>query len=257
MTAATALTLTAEANVLNRLALRDQLITEHLHLVQAIAGHMQRSMSAHVEVDDLVHAGMMGLFDAATKFQSEKEVSFASYAKHRIRGAILDSLRQMDFASRDLRKQLKRMQAVSQELAVRLHREPTEGEVANEMGLDERRWQALMVDFRNLGGAAKQQRAEREDQRTPEVPCAPTEVPDQVFAKRQMKNKLGILLQSLPERYQQVVTMYYEGDMTMKEIGDSLGVNESRVSQIHKNALMRMQMVLTSNGVTSTSAFVQ
>ena len=82
-------------------------------------------------------------------------------------------------------------------------------------------------------------------------------MPDQVFAKRQLKNKLGAIMQSLPERYQQVVTMYYEGDMTMKEIGDSLGVNESRVSQIHKSALMRMQVVLTSNGVTSTSAFVQ
>ncbi len=254
---ATALTLTAEANVLSSLALRDQLITEHLHLVRAIASHMQRSMSAHVEVDDLVHAGMMGLFDAATKFQSEKEVSFAGYAKHRIRGAILDSLRQMDFASRDLRKRLKRVQSVSQELAVRLHREPTEAEVASEMGLDQRRWQALMVDFRNLGTMAQQQRPEREDQRTTEIPCAPTEVPDQVFAKRQMKNKLSTVLQSLPERQKQVVTMYYEGNMTMKEIGDNLGINESRVSQIHKSALLRMQVVLSSNGVTSTSAFVQ
>ena len=237
-------------------ATRDELISENLHLVTAIASHMQRSMSVHVEVDDLVHAGMMGLFEAATKFDSEKEVSFPAYAKHRIRGAILDSLRQLDFASRDLRKRLKQVQSVTRELAGKLHREPTEAEVAKEMGLDSRRWQALMVDFHNLGGAATQARAEREDQRTPEVPCAATEIPDQVFARKQMKLTLGSVLQGLPERYQQVVTMYYEGDMTMKEIGDCLGVNESRVSQIHKSALTRLQTALTCNGVGSASAFI-
>lgn len=237
-------------------ATRDELITENLHLVTAIASHMQRSMSVHVELDDLVHAGMMGLFEAATKFDAAKEVSFAGYAKHRIRGAILDSLRQLDFASRDLRKRLKLVQSVTRDLTGKLHREPTEDEVAAEMGLDSRRWQALMVDFRNLGAAATQARPEREDQRIPEVPCASTDIPDQVFARAEMQQKLGSVLQALPERYQQVVTMYYEGDMTMKEIGDLLGVNESRVSQIHKSALMRMQVVLASSGVASSSAFV-
>ncbi len=236
-------------------ATRDQLITENLHLVHSIASHMKRSMSVHVELDDLVHAGMMGLFDAATKFSADKEVSFAGYAKHRIRGAILDSLRQLDFASRDLRKRLKMVGTVTRELAAKLHREPREEEVAAEMGLDSKQWQALMVDYHNLGAAAMT-RAERDDQRTPEVPCAATEVPDQVFARREMRHKLSTVLQALPERHQQVVTMYYEGDMTMKEIGESLGVNESRVSQIHKSALLKMQAVLASSGVSSAAAFV-
>lgn len=237
-------------------ATRDALITGNLHLVSAIASHMQRSMSVHVEVDDLIHAGMMGLFEAASKFDSEKEVSFPAYAKHRIRGAILDSLRQLDFASRDLRKRLKLVGSVTRDLANKLHREPTEQEVAQEMGLDSRRWQALMVDFRNLGSAATQSRTEREDQRIPEVPCAGSQIPDALFARKQMQHKLGSVLQTLPERHQQVVTMYYQGDMTMKEIGDLLGVNESRVSQIHKSALTRMQGVLASRGVGSASAFV-
>ena len=188
-------------------ATRDELISEHLHLVRAIASHMQRSISAHVELDDLVHAGMMGLFDAATKFQAQKEISFPAYAKHRIRGAILDSLREIDFASRDLRKRLKRVQTVTLELAAQLHREPTDAEVAAEMGLDTRRWQALMIDSRNLSTVAQQARAEREDHTLPEMPCTPAEVPDQVFARRQMKSKLSSVLQSLPARYQQVVTM--------------------------------------------------
>ena len=86
---------------------RDELITEHLHLVTVIAAHVQNSVRVHIEFDDLVHAGTMGLFDAATKYQDEKEVAFATYAKHRIRGAILDSMRQQDWASRDLRKRYK------------------------------------------------------------------------------------------------------------------------------------------------------
>jgi RNA polymerase sigma factor FliA len=253
MTAATLQRTASNPAVLN--ATRDQLITENLHLVNAIAQHMKRSMSVHVELDDLVHAGMMGLFDAATKFTADKEVSFASYAKHRIRGSILDSLRQIDFASRDLRKRIKQVGSTTRELAAKLHREPTEEEVAKEMGLDSRQWQNLMVDYRNLG-VASQTRVERDDQRTPEVPCAPTEVPDQVFARREMRRRLGSVLQGLPVRYQQVVTMYYEGEMTMKEIGETLGVNESRVSQIHKSALLKMQVVLASNGVSSSAAFV-
>jgi RNA polymerase sigma factor FliA len=95
------------------------LIVEHLHLVNAIASHVQRSLGVHTELDDLVHAGTMGLFDAATKYQEEKEVSFPIYAKHRIRGAILDSLRQLDWASRDARRQYKQMEAVTRDLTLK------------------------------------------------------------------------------------------------------------------------------------------
>lgn len=257
MTAATLQLETVQPFQISRKDTRDQLITEHLHLVNSIAVHMQRSMRVHVEVDDLVHAGMMGLFEAATKFDAEKEVNFSSYAKHRIRGAILDSLRQLDFASRDLRKRLKLVQTTTQELAAKLHREPTEEEVALAMGMDTRKWQALMVDSRTVSAAsATLSRAEREDERFPEVPCAASEIPDHLFAKREMRRRLSTALQVLPTRHQQVVQMYYDHEMTMKEIGEALGINESRVSQIHKSALSRMQVVLTSAGVASSSAFV-
>src|SRR5947209_7480242 len=135
---------------------RDELILEHLHLVSAIAAHVQRSLPVHVELDDLIHAGTMGLVDAAAKFQSGKQVAFPAYAKHRIRGAILDSLRQMDWASRDLRKRYKQMETITRELTAKLKRTPTDSEVANAMGLDSKRWQTLMVDFRSLGLAATQ-----------------------------------------------------------------------------------------------------
>ncbi|MFL6449293.1 MAG: sigma-70 family RNA polymerase sigma factor [Bryobacteraceae bacterium] len=238
-------------------ATRDELITEHLHLVNSIATQVRRSLAVHVELDDLVHSGMMGLFDAATKYTSDKEVAFSTYAKHRIRGAILDGLRQLDWASRDLRKRYKQVDAKRKELAETLKREATDVEVAQALGLDSKRWQSLMVDFRNMGAAANQSRAERDDEQPlQDAPCSPANGPDQVFARAEMRNKLGFALQNLPQRYQDVVTMYYEQDLTMKEIGKLLGVNESRVCQIHKSALLRMQSALQNNGVQSASAFV-
>jgi RNA polymerase sigma factor FliA len=235
---------------------RDQLILEHMSLVTAIATHIQRSVPVHIELDDLVHAGVMGLFDAATKYRDDKEVAFPTYAKHRIRGAILDSLRQQDWASRDLRKRYKQMEVVTRELTVKLERAPLETEIAAAMGISSRRWQALMVDFRNLGLAALQQHPnDREENVTCEAASSPTQAPDQVFARSELRHKLQGAMKTLPKRYRQVVKLYYERDLTMKEIGGMLGVNESRVSQIHKSALERMQTALTGNGIPSAAAF--
>lgn len=234
---------------------RDALIVEHMSLVSAIAAHVQRSLPVHIELDDLVHAGMMGLFDAAVKYQVDKKVAFATYAKHRIRGAILDSLRQLDWASRDLRKRYKQMEIVKTALAAKLQREPTEAEMASAMGLDARRWRALMVDFRSLGHAAAQTRPEREEQPNLEMPCAATQNPDHLFARSELREKLTSAMSALPARYRQVVELYYQNEMTMKEIGNLLGVNESRVSQIHKSALERMQTALDGRGIHSAGAF--
>jgi RNA polymerase sigma factor for flagellar operon FliA len=226
-----------------------------MSLVSAIAAHVQHSLPVHIELDDLIHAGMMGLFDAAVKYQEDKRVAFSTYAKHRIRGAILDTLRQLDWASRDLRRRYKQMETLKSQLAATLQRDPTEAEIAAAMGLDARRWRALMVDFRNLGNIAAQARPDREEQRQLEMPCAPAQNPDQVFARTELRSKLLSAMSSLPARYRKVVELYYQGEMTMKEIGDILGVNESRVSQIHKSALERMQAALDGSGIHSPAAF--
>jgi RNA polymerase sigma factor for flagellar operon FliA len=235
---------------------RDELMLEHMALVTAIAAHIQKSIPVHVELDDLIHAGIMGLFDAANKYRDDKEVAFPTYARHRIRGAILDSLRQQDWASRDLRKRYKQVEAVTRELTAKLQRAPTDAEVANIIGLSPRRWQALMVDFRSLGVVAIQQHPhDREDHLAPEATSSPELAPDRIFARGELRGKLDKAIKSLPERYQQVVTLYYQRDMTMKEIGGVLGVNESRVSQIHKSALERMQSALNGTGISSTAMF--
>src|SRR5580693_8498014 len=122
---------------------RDELVLKHLPLVRAIAIRVYENLPVHVDVDDLVHAGIMGLFDAAVKYNGEKQVSFHGYAKHRIKGAILDSLRNMDWVSRNLRERHKKLGAVMRELAGTLERTPTEAEIAEKMGMNVMRWRQV------------------------------------------------------------------------------------------------------------------
>src|SRR5690242_13541055 len=114
---------------------RDQIVLDHLSLVKAIAIRVHESLPVHVDLDDLIHAGVMGLFDAVTKYDGAKNVAFHSYAKHRIKGAILDSLRESDWASRDLRRRQKQVESVTRDLSGQLGRTPSEMEVAGAMGL--------------------------------------------------------------------------------------------------------------------------
>jgi RNA polymerase sigma factor for flagellar operon FliA len=235
---------------------RDRVVLEHLPLVKAIAVRVHENLPVHVEVDDLVHAGVLGLFDAATKFNPEKQVAFSAYAKHRIKGAILDSLRQLDWASRDMRRRHKQVEAATRELAAVLQRAPTEAEVANKLGMEVERMRTMMLDLRNVGLISASTRgSESEDLPAPDYPTKPDSHPDSICAKEQLRSVLGVAMKTLPERYQKVVMLYYTNEMTMKEIGNILGINESRVSQIHKSALEKMNVALEGAGITSAHAF--
>lgn len=239
-----------------RLARRDRVVLEHLPLVKAIAVRVHENLPVHVDLDDLVHAGILGLFDAANKFNPEKQVVFPSYAKHRIKGAILDSLRQLDWASRDMRRRHKQVEAATRDLASTLQRAPTEAEVATKLGMDVERWRNMMLDLRNVGLVSASTRAnENEDLPAPDFPSKPETQPDSICARTQLKHVLGDAMKTLPERYQKVVLLYYTNEMTMKEIGGVLGINESRVSQIHKSALEKMNAALQATGITSSQAF--
>jgi RNA polymerase sigma factor for flagellar operon FliA len=240
----------------SKLAKRDHIVLEHLPLVRAIAVRVHANLPVHVDLDDLVHAGVLGLFDAANKYNADKQVAFSSYAKHRIKGAILDSLRQLDWASRDMRRRHKQVEAATRELAATLQRNPTEAEIAQKLGIDQERWRSMMLDLRNVGLVSASTRTnESEDLPAPDFPCKPESHPDSICAREQLRGVLGVAMKTLPERYQKVVSLYYSAEMTMKEIGGILGINESRVSQIHKAALEKMQVVLQNNGISSPQAF--
>lgn len=235
---------------------RDKIVLDHLPLVRAIAVRVHENLPVHVDLDDLVHAGIMGLFDAAKKYNPRKKVVFSSYAKHRIKGAILDSLRQLDWASRDLRRRHKQIEAATRELASVLHRNPTQAEVAEKMGVGMERWRQMMIELRNVGLVSASSRSpDQEEAPAPDFPSEPETRPDNMCAREQLRMHLKTAMETLPERYRKVVLLYYTNEMTMKEIGGVLGINESRVSQIHKSALEKMAVALQAAGIHSSGAF--
>jgi RNA polymerase sigma factor for flagellar operon FliA len=234
---------------------RDQIVLEHLPLVRAIAIRVHENLPVHVELDDLNHAGVLGLFDAVDKFDAGKNVEFRSYAKHRIKGAILDSLRQLDWASRDMRKRQKHIDSVTRDLATKLGRIPSDSEIAQEMGVGLERWQRMVSELRTTGLVSGSAHSDEERDRIQEFADTADLQPDRVCASRQLHTTLARALKHLPVRYQKVVVLYYTKEMTMKEIGEVLGVNESRVSQIHKVALKKMATALEGEGIRSAGAF--
>jgi RNA polymerase sigma factor FliA len=236
---------------------RDRLVLQHLPLVRAIAVRVYENLPVHVELDDLVHAGILGLFDAALKYDDNKQVSFQGYAKHRIKGSILDSLRDLDWASRDLRKRHKRLEEITRELAATMERAPTEQEIADKMGLDIGRWRQVAIELRMVGLLSASSRApESENQSVPEFPATNELNPDVLTGQREVRSVLATAMKDLPERYQTVINDYYSGGKTMKEIGESLGINESRVSQIHRAALEKMGESLQAVGIHSSDNLI-
>jgi RNA polymerase sigma factor for flagellar operon FliA len=247
---------TTHTSTVAKIARRDRIVIEYLPLAKAIAIRVSKSLPVYVDLDDLIHAGVLGLLDAATKFNPNKKVAFPSYAKHRIKGAIIDSLRQLDWASRELRRRHKQVEAVTRDLQATLQRTPTESEMALKLGVDLERWRQMMVDMRTVGLISASSRApEHDDLPALEFPGKPETQPDNICSNQQLRSVLGVAMRTLPERYQKVVFMYYTNEMTMREIGGILGINESRVSQLHKSALQKMQVVLQSNGIQSVQAF--
>ena len=233
---------------------RDQIVLENLPLVKAIALRVHENLPVHVDLDDLIHSGVLGLFDAADKYDDKKNVIFHSYAKHRIKGAILDSLRQLDWASRDLRKRQKQGDVITRDLTATLGHPPTDTEVAEKMGMDIDRWRRVQMELRTVGLVSTTPQSPDEHDRAQDFPSGPDSQPDRMCEHRQLQGTLARAMRSLPERYKKVVVLYYTKQLTMKEIGDAMGVNESRISQIHKAALKKMQTALESEGICSVGA---
>jgi RNA polymerase sigma factor for flagellar operon FliA len=239
----------------NSEAIRDRLILDHLPLVRAIAIRVYENLPVHVDLDDLIHAGILGLFDAAARYDGDKQVTFKSYAKHRIKGAMLDSLRDLDWASRDLRKRHRKLEEITRELSSVMERNPTEQEIADKMGMDLERWRQVAIELRMVGLLSASSRpADSENQSAPEFPATDDLNPDVLTGKRQLNAVLGAAMGTLPDRHRTVIELYYSGEKTMREIGDTLGINESRVSQIHRAALDRMARSLQSAGIHSSAS---
>jgi RNA polymerase sigma factor FliA len=233
--------------------IRDRAVIENLGLVRAISLRVYESLPVNVDLEDLVHAGVLGLIDAVQKFDATRNVSFQNYAKHRIKGAILDSLRDLDWASRDVRRRQKRVEEITRDISTRLGRAPSESEIAGQLGVTVERWRKMAMEL-NTGVVSAPRFQDEDRDPVEEMPAEPDLRPDRMCEKKQLRVALDDAIRTLPERYRKVVCLYYTDEMTMKEIGDVMGVNESRVSQMHKLALKKMAIALESEGIRSVCA---
>ncbi len=223
---------------------REHLLTEQLPLVRYIARRIHERLPRHVPFEDLVHAGVIGLIDALQKYDRSKYVQFASYAKFRIRGAILDSLREMDWSPRDLRRKARQLEEANNRLSSELGRSPSEQELADDLGLDLHELQSLLGEINGLEiGSLRviSPRDGQEEDLCEFLPNDPEDTPLFTCLRSEMKQLLAGAIDELPEKERQVLALYYFEELTMKEVGAVLGVGESRVSQIHSMAVVRLR----------------
>jgi RNA polymerase sigma factor FliA len=223
---------------------RDRLLMEQLPQVRYLARRIHERLPRHVPLEDMIHAGVIGLIDALNKFDRSKHVQFGSYAKFRIRGAILDSLREMDWGPRELRRKARRVEEAQRKLSLALSRAPTELELAKEMGLELRDFQQLLIELDGLEIGSLHVESPwngRDEDMCDYLPNAPEDTPFFRCMRSEMKELLAKAISDLPEKEQQVLALYYFEELTMKEVGAVLGIGESRVSQIHSLAVVRLR----------------
>jgi RNA polymerase sigma factor for flagellar operon FliA len=229
---------------------RDRLLLEHLPTVRYVARRIHERLPQHVELDDLVSAGIVGLIDAFQKFDHGKQVQFKSYAQFRIRGAILDSLRMLDWSPRELRRKGRAMEEAVRAVTQRVGRVPTEPEIAAEMKLELDEFQQLAGELKGLeiGSLHLERNEDAGDEELSYVPSSPQDDPLFCCLQGEMRQRLIDAIEELPEKERMVLTLYYYEELTMKEIGLTLGVVESRVSQIHTAAVARLRTVMGVEG---------
>ena len=226
-------------------ALKEKMILEYTPLIKIVVAKLAVHIGAHVEYEDMLSYGVFGLMDAIDKFDIDKGVKFETYASLRIRGAIIDHVRQLDWVPRALRQKNKLLDQAYTELEARLGREPTDAELAVRLGLsakelDELIRSASVVSLVSLDDYLHQNH---------EMPFGGTahgegETPEGAYEQQEMKKMLEESIGRLTEKEQRVVTLYYFEEMTLKEISKIMGVSESRISQIHSKAMLRMRMRL-------------
>ncbi|HVN18426.1 MAG TPA: FliA/WhiG family RNA polymerase sigma factor [Dongiaceae bacterium] len=224
---------------------RDRILLEQLPQVRYVARRIHERLPRHVPLEDLVHAGVIGLIDALNKFDSSKHVQFSSYAKFRIRGAILDSLREMDWGPRELRRKARRVEEAHRKLSLELSRAPSEPEMAAELRMTLPEFQHLLGELDSLEVGSLRVESPwgdgKEEDLCDYLPNAPEDTPFYRCLHSEMKELLARAIRELPEKEQQVLSLYYFEELTMKEVGAVLGIGESRVSQIHSLAVVRLR----------------
>jgi RNA polymerase sigma factor for flagellar operon FliA len=224
---------------------REKLIEAHLPQVRYIADRLAAKLPPSVDRDDLIGAGVIGLLDAVEKFDPARGVLFKTYAEMRVRGAMLDSLRHLDWAPRSIRQRAREVENAIRVIEQENGRPATEEEVAAALGISIPEFQSLLTELHGLTVTG----LDRDDDddsgtRPTQIADSPDRTPLAFFERTEVRKLLANSIDRLPERERQVVALYYIEELTMKEVGAVLGVTESRVSQIHTQAVLRLRSAL-------------
>ena len=231
--------------------IRDYFVKQYAPLVKYVAGKIAIGMPHNVEFDDLVGFGVFGLFDAIEKFDPGKHVKFKTYAVTRIRGAIFDELRTIDWVPRSIRQKAREVEETVRALEARLGRSASDEEIARAMDISVGDFQALILKISSTSILSLNDvwyTGEDDDQISiVESVESPTSLnPDSIVEREEIKRVIVEAISELPEKEKKVLILYYYEDLTLKEIGHVLGVTESRISQLHTKAIMRLRAKLTS-----------
>jgi len=226
----------------------DDLVMRELSQVYYIASRIRDRLPQHVDLEDLVNAGVIGLLEASRSFDSSKSAQFKTFAKFRIRGAILDSLRELDWGSRLMRRRGREIAEATARLEGRLGRKPAEAEIAKEMQLDLEHYRKIVAQLDNLHITGQQVvRTEDNSETVDLIESAPDlddPNPFDLCLKGEMKSHLAEAIGKLTEREQLILSLYYREELTMKEIAKVVGVALSRVSQIKEAAIVKLRKAL-------------
>ena len=228
-------------------AARERLVVAYSPMVKFVAGRLGAGLPSHVEDADLISYGLMGLIGAIERFDPERGIKFETFAMTRIRGAIIDELRSLDWVPRSVRSRAREIEAAQSKLEHQLQRAPTEQELAAKLDISEDELQSSLLEIANSSVYALDELWTVSDSSGDQVSLLDTisdpraDDPQESLASSEVKDRLTDAIASLPEREQLVVALYYYENLTLREIGEVLGVTESRVSQLHTKAVMRLK----------------
>jgi len=223
---------------------RNALIRQYQPLVRKLAHHMMAKLPANVQVDDLIQVGLIGLSEALSRFEATQGVQFETFATQRIRGAMLDELRENDWASRGTRKSQKDIEGAMRRLEHRLGRSPLESEIAADLGMSLPDYQSLLGKVRGTQLVYLEDMNHNPDDEDSFLDrhLGDTDAdPLQMLSDHRMRQALVAAIKNLPEREQYIMSMYYEEDMNLKEIAAVLDVTESRICQLHSQSIARLR----------------
>src|SRR5213080_1022817 len=231
--------------------LRDRLILSYAPLVKYVAGRLGSGLPAHVDEGDLVSYGLLGLIGAIERYDPERDVKFETYAIARIKGSIIDELRAMDWVPRSVRARARDIERTIAELERKLHRAPTDEEISEKLGISQDELEESLTDISRSSIAALDELWTVSSSGGDQVAMIDTiedtqgPEPQAALDQTELREALGEAIARLPEREKVVVTLYYYEELTLREMGEVLGVTESRVSQLHTKAILRLKARLS------------